>query len=127
MILVSVAAGRFGSNFVLDWLAQSNEPVINFDALTYAGNLESLTSLPGPPRRNLLKGYIGDVDVVGKLLTIRKPRATLNFFAVSHDDRSLHGPEYFIQTNIVDTFRLLEAKAKANLGFFASPFAARLL
>ena len=114
-ILVTGGAGFIGSNFVLDWLAQSDngasgsEPVINLDALTYAGNLENLTSLNGDPRHVFVKGDIGDFDLVSKLLAEHQPRAIVNFAAESHVDRSIHGPEDFIQTNIVGTFRLLEA------------------
>jgi len=109
MILVTGGAGFIGSNFVLDWLAQSDELVINLDALTYAGNLENLTDLSGDLRHLFVHGDIGDFDLVAKLLTDHKPRAVINFAAESHVDRSIHGPEDFIQTNIVGTFRLLEA------------------
>jgi dTDP-glucose 4,6-dehydratase len=115
MILVTGGAGFIGSNFVLDWLAQpddvasSHEPLINLDALTYAGNLENIASLKDDPRHVFVHGSIGDVDLVTKLLADRQPRAVVNFAAESHVDRSIHGPEYFIQTNIVGTFHLLEA------------------
>lgn len=109
MILVTGAAGFIGSNFVLDWLAQSDESVINLDDLTYAGNLENLASLDGDARHIFVKGSIGDFDLVSKLLAEHQPRAVVNFAAESHVDRSIHGPEDFIQTNIVGTFRLLEA------------------
>ncbi|MDP2880613.1 MAG: dTDP-glucose 4,6-dehydratase [Azonexus sp.] len=109
MILVTGAAGFIGSNFVLDWLAQSDEPVINLDDLTYAGNLENLASLDGDARHIFVKGSIGDFDLVTRLLAEHQPRAVVNFAAESHVDRSIHGPEDFIQTNIVGTFRLLEA------------------
>ena len=109
MILVTGAAGFIGSNFVLDWLAQLDEPVINLDVLTYAGNLENLASLHGDPRHIFVKGDIGDFTLVAKLLTEHQPRAIVNFAAESHVDRSIHGPEDFIQTNIVGTFHLLEA------------------
>ena len=109
MILVTGAAGFIGSNFVLDWLAQSDEPVINLDALTYAGNLENLASLSNDPRHIFVQGSIGDFDLVAKLLAEHQPRAIINFAAESHVDRSIHGPEDFIQTNIVGTFHLLEA------------------
>jgi dTDP-glucose 4,6-dehydratase len=108
-ILVTGGAGFIGSNFVLDWLAQSDEPVINLDALTYAGNLENLATLDGDKRHLFVKGSIGDFDLVAKLLAEHQPRAVVNFAAESHVDRSIHGPEDFIQTNIVGTFRLLEA------------------
>jgi dTDP-glucose 4,6-dehydratase len=109
MILVTGGAGFIGSNFVLDWLAQSDEAVINLDALTYAGNLENLASLHGDPHHIFVKGDIGDFDLVARLLAEHRPRAVVNFAAETHVDRSIHGPEDFIQTNIVGTFRLLEA------------------
>ena len=108
-ILVTGGAGFIGSNFVLDWLAQSDERVINLDVLTYAGNLENLASLDGDSRHLFVKGDIGDFELVSKLLSEHQPRAVVNFAAESHVDRSIHGPEDFIQTNIVGTFRLLEA------------------
>ncbi|SFA67460.1 dTDP-glucose 4,6-dehydratase [Metapseudomonas otitidis] len=108
-ILVTGGAGFIGSNFVLDWLAQSDEPVINLDKLTYAGNLENLASLEGDARHLFVQGDIGDSALVARLLAEYQPRAVLNFAAESHVDRSIHGPEDFIETNIVGTFRLLEA------------------
>ncbi|HCY16731.1 MAG: dTDP-glucose 4,6-dehydratase [Curvibacter sp. GWA2_64_110] len=109
MILVTGGAGFIGANFVLDWLAQSDEPVLNLDKLTYAGNLENLASLQGDTRHVFVRGDIGDTALVERLLSEHRPRAVLNFAAESHVDRSIHGPEDFIQTNIVGTFRLLEA------------------
>ncbi len=109
MILVTGGAGFIGSNFVLDWLAQSDEPVVNLDVLTYAGNIENLASLQGDTRHIFIKGDIGDFDHVTKLLAEHHPRAIVNFAAESHVDRSIHGPEDFIQTNIVGSFHLLEA------------------
>ena len=109
MVLVTGAAGFIGSNFVIDWLAQSDEPVINLDALTYAGNLENLASLRGDARHTFVHGDIGDFGLVSRLLAEHQPRAVVNFAAESHVDRSIHGPEDFIQTNIVGAFRLLEA------------------
>jgi dTDP-glucose 4,6-dehydratase len=109
MILVTGGAGFIGSNFVLDWLCRSEKPVINLDKLTYAGNLENLTSLQGNTRHTFIRGDIGDVKLVSSLLDQHKPLAVINFAAESHVDRSIHGPEDFIQTNIVGTFRLLEA------------------
>ncbi|MFD3299597.1 dTDP-glucose 4,6-dehydratase [Aquipseudomonas alcaligenes] len=108
-ILVTGGAGFIGSNFVLDWLAQSDEPVINLDKLTYAGNLENLASLEGDARHLFVQGDIGDSALLTRLLAEHQPRAILNFAAESHVDRSIHGPEDFIETNIVGTFRLLEA------------------
>jgi dTDP-glucose 4,6-dehydratase len=108
-ILVTGAAGFIGANFVLDWLAQSDESVINLDKLTYAGNLETLASLQGDARHVFVQGDIGDAELVASLLAKHQPRAVINFAAESHVDRSIHSPEDFIQTNIVGTFRLLEA------------------
>jgi dTDP-glucose 4,6-dehydratase len=108
-ILVTGAAGFIGSNFVLDWLEQGSEPVVNLDLLTYAGNLENLKELGGDPRHQFVRGNIGDRDLVSKLLADTKPRAVINFAAESHVDRSIHGPGDFIQTNIVGTFNLLES------------------
>ena len=109
MILVTGGAGFIGGNFVLDWLAGSDEPVVNLDKLTYAGNLDTLASLQGDARHVFVQGDIGDAALVGKLLAQHKPRAVINFAAESHVDRSIHGPEDFIQTNVMGTFRLLEA------------------
>jgi len=109
MILVTGGAGFIGSNFVLDWLAASDEPVINLDKLTYAGNLENLAALEGNPNHVFVQGDLGDRELVDRLLVEHRPRAVLNFAAESHVDRSIHGPEDFIQTNIVGTFRLLES------------------
>ena len=109
MILVTGGAGFIGSNFVLDWLAQSDEFVINLDKLTYAGNLENLASTEGSVGHHFVQGDIADVDLVSRLLAGNQPRAVINFAAESHVDRSIHGPEDFIQTNIVGSFRLLEA------------------
>lgn len=108
MIIVTGGAGFIGANFVLDWIAKSNESVLNLDALTYAGNLENLIGLKDNARHRFVKGDIGDRAVVGKLLAELRPRAVINFAAESHVDRSIHGPEDFIQTNIVGTFHLLD-------------------
>jgi len=107
-ILVTGGAGFIGSNFILDWLAERDEPVINLDKLTYAGNPESLVSLHGDPRYAFVQGDIGDRDLISRLLEKHKPRSVVNFAAESHVDRSIHGPGEFIQTNIVGTFNLLE-------------------
>ncbi|WP_332846868.1 dTDP-glucose 4,6-dehydratase [Pseudomonas lactucae] len=108
-ILVTGGAGFIGANFVLDWVAQADEPVINLDKLTYAGNLENLSSLEGNKRHIFVQGDIADTQLVQRLLAEHQPRAILNFAAESHVDRSIHGPEDFIETNVVGTFRLLEA------------------
>ena len=109
MILVTGGAGFIGANFVLDWLTQSDEAIINLDALTYAGNLQNLASLAADKRHIFVHGDIGDFTLVAGLLARYQPRSIINFAAESHVDRSIHGPEDFIQTNIVGTFRLLEA------------------
>ena len=108
-ILVTGGAGFIGSNFVLDWLAASDEPVVNLDKLTYAGNLENLASLAANSSHVFVHGDIADTDLVTALLAEHRPRAVLNFAAESHVDRSILGPEDFVQTNVVGTFRLLEA------------------
>jgi dTDP-glucose 4,6-dehydratase len=109
MILVTGGAGFIGSNFVLDWCASTNEPVINLDKLTYAGNASNLASLQENSQHIFVHGDIADTVVVSDLFAKHQPRAVVNFAAESHVDRSIHGPEDFIQTNIVGTFKLLEA------------------
>jgi len=109
VILVTGGAGFIGSNFVLDWLAVSDEAVVNLDKLTYAGNLQNLSSLENDARHIFVKGDIADFDLVYQLLVKHNIRAVINFAAESHVDRSIHGPEDFIQTNVVGSFRLLEA------------------
>jgi dTDP-glucose 4,6-dehydratase len=109
MILTTGGAGFIGSNFVLDWFDRSDEPMVNLDKLTYAGNLENLAVLQGNPRHVFVRGDIGDAVRVRRLLQEHRPRAVVNFAAESHVDRSIHGPGDFIQTNIVGTFQLLEA------------------
>jgi dTDP-glucose 4,6-dehydratase len=108
-ILITGGAGFIGSNFVLDFLAQASELVINLDKLTYAGNLDNLVSLQGDARHLFVKGDIADAELVSRLLAEHKPRALINFAAESHVDRSIHGPGEFIETNIVGTFQLLES------------------
>jgi len=110
MILVTGGAGFIGANFVLDWIAQGNtEVVLNLDKLTYAGNLETLSSLKGNDSHVFVQGDIGDSALIDRLLAQYQPRAVVNFAAESHVDRSIHGPEDFVQTNVVGTFRLLES------------------
>ncbi len=109
MILVTGGAGFIGSNFVLDWLAGSAEPVVNLDKLTYAGNLTNLLSLRQDSRHVFVKGDIGDTALVTSLLNRHRPRAIVHFAAESHVDRSIVGPREFITTNVNGTFSLLEA------------------
>lgn len=126
-VFVTGGAGFIGSNFVLDWLRQDDESVINLDKLTYAGNLANLAALQEDARHRFVRGDIGDTALVSGLLAEHKPRAIINFAAESHVDRSIQGPGEFIQTNVVDTFRLLESvraywnglegEAKANFRF----------
>ncbi len=108
-ILVTGGAGFIGSNFVLDWLEVCDEPVVNVDKLTYAGNLQNLSSLQNDTRHIFVQADIGDYERILELLKQHQIRAVINFAAESHVDRSIHGPEDFIQTNIVGSFRLLEA------------------
>jgi dTDP-glucose 4,6-dehydratase len=109
MIFVTGGAGFIGSNFVLDWLAQSDESVLNFDKLTYAGNLSNLAAVMADPRHIFVKGDICDTQQVAALLATHKPRAIIHFAAESHVDRSILGPGAFITTNVNGTFSLLEA------------------
>ena len=109
MILVTGGAGFIGSNFVLDWLANDGGPVVNLDALTYAGNLENLSSLEGQAGHVFVRGDICDRPLVDRLLASHRPRAIVHLAAESHVDRSIHGPAAFMQTNVTGTFTLLEA------------------
>ena len=109
MILVTGGAGFIGANFVLDWLSHHDEPVVNLDKLTYAGNLGNLEPAKTNPRHVFVRGDIGDVALVGELLRKHRPRAVVNFAAESHVDRSIAGAAAFIETNVAATFRLLEA------------------
>jgi len=113
MILVTGGAGFIGANFVLEWCACADEPVVNLDLLTYAGNLGNLAGLKGDPRHIFVRGDIGDRELIDSLLARHRPRAIVNFAAESHVDRSIHGPAAFVATNVVGTFTLLDA-AKAH-------------
>jgi dTDP-glucose 4,6-dehydratase len=114
-ILVTGGAGFIGSNFVLDWLAQTDEVVVNLDKLTYAGNLDNLSSLQNDPRHVFVRGDIIDESLIAQLLQTHQPRAVIHFAAESHVDRSIVGPREFITTNIVGTFNLLETCRQAKL------------
>ena len=107
-ILVTGAAGFIGSNFVLDWLDQSTEDVVSLDLLTYAGNLENLSSLDNNPHHHFVEGNIGNSDLISNLLKKYKVRAVINFAAESHVDRSIQNASNFVQTNIVATHQFLE-------------------
>ncbi|MFP5391606.1 MAG: dTDP-glucose 4,6-dehydratase [Gammaproteobacteria bacterium] len=109
MIFVTGGAGFIGSNFVLDWLAQLEEPVVNVDKLTYAGNLGNLASLEGDARHVFVQADICERARMAELMSQHRPRAIVHFAAESHVDRSIHGPDAFITTNINGTFALLEA------------------
>lgn len=108
-ILVTGGAGFIGGNFVLDWFVNSDEPLVNVDKLTYAGNLETLASLADHPPHTFIQADIGDRAAISRLLREHQPRAVVNFAAESHVDRSIDGPGEFIQTNVVGTFALLES------------------
>lgn len=108
-ILVTGGAGFIGSNFAIDWCAQTAHSIVNVDALTYAGNLQNLSTLEGKPQHTFVKADIADCNAIAQLLNAHQPSAVVHFAAESHVDRSIHGPEAFIQTNIVGSFRLLEA------------------
>jgi dTDP-glucose 4,6-dehydratase len=108
-VIVTGGAGFIGSNFVLDWLAQVDEPIVNLDALTYAGNLHNLDSLRGHAKHVFVQGDICDRALMDKLFAEHQPRAVVHFAAESHVDRSIHGPGEFMRTNVQGTFTLLEA------------------
>src|SRR6266542_129994 len=107
-ILVTGGAGFIGSNFVLQWLASEASAVINLDKLTYAGNPANLSSIASDRRYRFLQGDICDRDLIAELLITHHPRAIVHFAAESHVDRSIHGPDDFIRTNVNGTFSLLE-------------------
>ncbi len=108
-IIVTGGAGFIGSNFVLTWVKQGLGKVVNLDKLTYAGNRENLAEIEGNADHVFVQGDIGDAALMKKLLAEHKPCAVVNFAAESHVDRSIHGPEDFIETNVVGTFHLLES------------------
>lgn len=109
MILVTGGAGFIGSNFVLDWLVQNDEPIVNLDKLTYAGNLNNLASLNGDARHVFVHADICDTARLSEILAVYRPRAIVHFAAESHVDRSIHGPAAFVETNVQGTFSLLES------------------
>ena len=107
-ILVTGGAGFIGSNFILQWLATENTPVVNLDKLTYAGNLSNLEEVATDKRYSFIHGEIGDRKLVCDVLQQHQPRAIVHFAAESHVDRSIHGPDDFVRTNVNGTFSLLE-------------------
>jgi len=113
MLLVTGGAGFIGSNFVLSTIAQTGEPVVNLDKLTYAGSLRNLDSLAGDARHVFVRGDICDRKLVRELLAAHRPRAIVHFAAESHVDRSIEGPAEFMQTNVIGTFCMLE-EARAH-------------
>jgi dTDP-glucose 4,6-dehydratase len=108
-ILVTGGAGFIGANFVLGWIEETGETVVNLDKLTYAGNLQTLVPLAGDARHVFVQGDICDRLLVDQLLATHRPRAIVHFAAESHVDRSIHGPGEFVRTNVEGTFTLLEA------------------
>ena len=108
-ILVTGGAGFIGSNFILEWMAENTEPVFNLDILSYAGNLQNLSSLDKASGYNFVHASIADTETVAGLLAEHAIRAVVNFAAESHVDRSISGPEPFVETNVLGTLRLLEA------------------
>ena len=102
-ILVTGGAGFSGANFVLDWIANGDEPVVTLDKHKYAGKLNNIDRVQGNPRHIFVQGDIGDTALLARLLAEHQPRAIFNFAAESHVDRSIHGPEDLIQTNVVGT------------------------
>ena len=107
VLLVTGGAGFIGSNFILDWLSCESARVVNLDRLTYAGNLQNLSSVSDDERHELVVGSINDPKLLTSLFQQHQPRALIHFAAESHVDRSIHGPEKFVETNVVGTFRLL--------------------
>jgi dTDP-glucose 4,6-dehydratase len=108
-ILVTGGAGFIGANFVVDWLGSESEPVVNLDKLTYAGSLDNLGAVAADTRHVFVRGDIADRALLAELLETHRPRAIVHFAAESHVDRSIEGPDAFIQTNAVGTYALLEA------------------
>jgi len=108
-LLVTGGAGFIGSNFVLNAVRSGFARVVTLDKMTYAGNPENLRSLEGDARHALVEGDIADGELVARLMKEHRPSAIVHFAAESHVDRSIDGPDAFVQTNVVGTFRLLEA------------------
>ena len=109
MIVITGGAGFIGSNFILKWLENSKENILNIDNLSYAANLRNLEVIESDPRYSFIKTDIQNQNEITEIIKELKPRAILNFAAESHVDRSIEGPESFINTNILGTYSLLEA------------------
>ena len=109
MIVITGGAGFIGSNFILKWLENSKENILNIDNLSYAANLRNLEVIESDPRYSFIKTDIQNQNEITEKIKELKPRAILNFAAESHVDRSIEGPESFINTNILGTYSLLEA------------------
>jgi len=108
MLLITGGAGFIGANFVVSTVAETGEPLVNLDKLTYAGNPRNLDALRGDSRHRFVQGDICDRVLVRELLRAQRPRAIVHFAAESHVDRSISGPAEFVQTNVVGTWTLLE-------------------
>lgn len=120
-IIVTGGAGFIGSNFVLQWIGQETSRLVNLDRLTYAGNPQNLAAVEADPRYEFVRGDIGDGELVRGLLRRHQPRAVVHFAAESHVDRSIHGPEDFIRTNVLGTFQLLDAVREYWNGLSGGP------
>ena len=125
-ILVTGGAGFIGSNFVLDWIAAEGEPVVNLDKLTYAGNLANLAALAGDKRHVFVRGDICDAAFLARLFAEHKPRAVVHFAAESHVDRSIAGPDDFINTNCFGTNILMDTARRLEIEQVAAGFARRI-
>src|ERR1700675_3907864 len=107
-ILVTGGAGFIGSNFILQWIEQEDTPVVNLDKLTYAGNPSNLRRVASNPKYCFVKGDVCDRELLRELIRQHKPCAIVHFAAESHVDRSIHGPDDFVRTNVYGTFCVLE-------------------
>ena len=119
-ILVTGGAGFIGSNFILQWIEQEDTPVVNLDKLTYAGNPSNLRRVASDPKYCFVQGDVCDRELVRSLIEQHKPRAIVHFAAESHVDRSIHGPDDFVRTNVYGTFCVLE-EARAYCTELADP------
>ena len=115
MILITGGAGFIGSNFILNWIKENNEPILNYDNLTYASNLKNLSDIQDNKNYSFLKGDINDKTLLNEVLSKHKPRSIINFAAETHVDNSIASPEAFINTNVIGTFNLLTASLEFYL------------